>query len=254
MHLKSTKRNIFKALSAVGLCTAALAPNGVVAQNQDWRFAVAPYFWGAGQSGTVGVIPGADPVDLDLSFGDIFKNLDTSGMVIGRATNGDIGFTVDAQIINMNASGEVPSEPGLEVAVDNQNKMYSFMADYRVYESPQAKVWLSGGARYWRVETTLEANTGDTASGKNSWWDPLVGLHGRYDFDDRNAVIGWAYLGGFGVGSDLTMDVFAGYARRLTPVTAMQIGWRYLNVDRTDAEFIYDVYQAGPIVGLSFTF
>lgn len=248
------KHSFFKVLSVAGLCVAANIPGAAHAQNQDWKYVIAPYFWGAGQSGTVGVVEGADPIDIDLSFSDIFDNLEASGMIIGRAINGDLGFSVDAQVINMKASGDVPEQPGLEVTVENQNKMYSFMLDYRVLDTPEANLWLTGGARYWRVETELEANTGDAAAGKDSWWDPLVGLHGRYDFDDRNAVIGWASLGGFGAGSDLMVDIFAGYERRFTPVTAMQIGWRYLSVDREDGGFVYDVSQTGPILGLSFTF
>jgi hypothetical protein len=254
MFEKSIKYRTINALRVSGLCLTVIAPGAVAAQGQDWSYVVAPYFWGAGQTGTVGVIPGADPVDIDLSFSDIFKNLDASGMVIGRAINGDFGFSVDAQIINMKQTGDVPSQPGLEVTVDNQNKMYSFLVDYRVLDTAEANLWLTAGARYWRVEPELTANTGDSVTGKNSWWDPVVGLHGRYDFDDRNAVIGWASLGGFGAGSDLMVDVFAGYERRFTPTTAMQLGWRYLSVDREDGGFVYDVSQTGPIVGLSFTF
>src|SRR5690606_18293509 len=39
-----------------------------------WRVSVAPYLWGAGLNGDVGLF-GLEPVNIDMSFGDILKDL-----------------------------------------------------------------------------------------------------------------------------------------------------------------------------------
>jgi hypothetical protein len=47
------------------------APIEAAIPGREWTFSVAPYLWGAGLEGDVGLF-GRDPVDIDMSFGDIF--------------------------------------------------------------------------------------------------------------------------------------------------------------------------------------
>ncbi len=62
--------------------------------DREWAFAVAPSLWGAGLSGDVGLF-GQPPVNVDMSFGDIFKNLRFAGMLAMEAHNGTWGLAAD---------------------------------------------------------------------------------------------------------------------------------------------------------------
>src|SRR5262245_53303105 len=73
---------------------AAEAPPEAPVSDSEWTFAVAPYFWGAGLQGDVGLF-GREPVHVDMSFGDIFDNLRFGGMIVGEAHNGTWGVFGD---------------------------------------------------------------------------------------------------------------------------------------------------------------
>jgi hypothetical protein len=55
-----------------------------VTTEEGWTFAVAPYGWAAGLTGSVGAF-GLPPVDVDFTFREIFDHLDFAGMAIGEA-------------------------------------------------------------------------------------------------------------------------------------------------------------------------
>ena len=93
-----------------------------------------------------------------------------------------------------------------------------------------------------------------TGRGKDSWWDPVVGLRGRKSIGAKTYLTGWAQIGGFGAGSDFISDVFAGVGYSFSEKTSLVGGWRYQSVDRSDNDFVWDVKQSGPIIGLNITF
>ena len=53
------------------LAAALLVSEPALAENPSgWEFQVSPYAWMSGLNGELGTIPGAPPVDADLSFND----------------------------------------------------------------------------------------------------------------------------------------------------------------------------------------
>lgn len=238
------------------VCALGLLPEQTRAQ--DWSFTISPYFWGAGQEGTAALLPGTPPSEFELSFSEIFDNLDGSAMIAATAQHGDFSISGDIQAIRLKVNGDTPGVPPGGTGLETENMIISLGGNYRVIDSPQAQLWAGAGLRYWRVNNTLRYSDGMggiiAASGRNSWVDPILGLRGRYSLGERSALVGWAYLGGFGAGSDLMTDLFAGYNYSFTNVTSLSVGWRHLTVDRTDNDFVYDVSQTGPLLGLSFGF
>ncbi|CAN0579866.1 unnamed protein product, partial [Ectocarpus sp. 12 AP-2014] len=98
--------------------------------------------------------------------------------------------------------------------------------------------------------------TSPAAFGKdsNTWVDPMIGLRGAYEFAPDWKLHGWAYIGGFGLGSDFMSDVFGGVGYAFNDRTELSLGWRYMTVDRRDGSFVYDIGQSGPLLGLSIMF
>jgi hypothetical protein len=225
---------------------------------ESWTFQVSPYLWGAGLSGQVGTLPGLPPANVNSSFSDILSNLDFGGMVIANAHKGRFGVTADLQYIKLSSGSQSLQPSFASESIKARNTLISVMGEYKMSDSSTSELWFSAGARYWSVKTELDLAAGtlpsQSLSGKDSWVDPVIGLRGRWDISEKTYLTGWAYAGGFGVGSESMGDVFGGIGYRFSPLTSGVVGYRWLSVDRDTPGFLYDVTQKGLIAGLKFTF
>lgn len=228
------------------------------AQADDWEFRIAPYLWATSLTGTVAAVPSLPPVDVEMSFSDILDNLDFAGMIVGQARNGRWGFSGDLQYVKLSAGNPSPGALFGQAQAKIKNTIVSLTADYLLSQGPGYEMWVSAGMRHWRVSTDITltpgAAPGGTGSGANDWVDPLIGIRGRRDVGERTYLTGWAYLGGFGTGSEEMSDLFAGFGYQFTPTTSGILGYRYMNVDRRDGNFLYDTEQQGLLAGVGFRF
>ena len=134
---------------------------------------------------------------------------------------------------------------------------------------------LLGGARYWNQELDLSlgvdgsvdlGNLGLKRSGSRAvarsgtleWVDPFVGLRVRHQLSPGSELQFLGDVGGFGVGSDFTWQLFGGYSFDFaiwqTPLHGL-VGYRALAVDYTQDgpnKNNLDLILHGPVVGLSF--
>jgi hypothetical protein len=107
---------------------------------REWTFSVAPYLWGAGLEGDVGLF-GRDPVDIDMSFGDIFDNLKFGGMVVAEAHNGTWGIVVDLVYVKIE-DNEMVTRPiagipvSLSGSVETSSLTATVMGEYRAVSRP----------------------------------------------------------------------------------------------------------------------
>ena len=134
----------------------------------------------------------------------------------------------------------------------------SAIGEYIVYDNGGSVLRLSGGARLWSVDTELKLSSGllpgRRIKGDKTWVDPVVGVSGILGLGPKTFLRGWGFVGGFGVGSDFTADVFLGLGYRFTDSVSSTLGYRWVKVDYESNDFLYDVRQEGIATGLSFTF
>jgi hypothetical protein len=71
---------------------------------------------------------------------------------------------------------------------------------------------------------------GRKIDGDETWVDPLVGLSGVLDVAPQVFLRGWALVGGFGVGSDFTADLFGRVGYRVTGSISSTLGYRWVKV------------------------
>ena len=237
-------------LAVLGLPGAAAA--------QSWEYTFAPYLWAAGQSGDLSAVSGQPPVNVDLSFGDIFETLDFAAFFALHGNNGQWGFSADLGYVTTSDSATFPGPAFSGADVETETLFVTVTGEYLVSSSPRGRLWAGAGLRYWDVSTdiTLGAGTlpGLTVGDGDSWVDPVIGVRGRNDLGRNSYFTGWAYLGGFGAGSDSMADLFAGIGYEFNDRTSGVFGYRYYEVDREEDEFVYDVSQQGPMFGIVFTF
>lgn len=104
------------------------------------------------------------------------------------------------------------------------------------------------------IANHLESKLDTTVSRTDDWFDPYVGLHGRYHFTDRWYFTGKGDVGGFGIGSDFTWQVEAALGWQITPRIYTEIGYRALGMDYHDNGLTFDTVTHGAQITIGMTF
>ena len=251
------------AILLLGLSVSATMPDSSLAEDSgaslavdDWSLSISPYVWGAGLEGSVASFPGAPAADVDVSFKDILKNLDMAGMALIELRYRRVAAYMDLVYTSIGADQETPL--GIlfdDVELENEVFIGTFGGAYRALETDHATLDLLGGLRVWSVDTVLELEGGILADREfehsENWIDPIIGLHGHYQFENGVFVTSLSQVGGFGVGSDLTWDSFGGIGYRFNDTVSAIAGYRHLEVDYEHNGFVFDVELSGPVVGMT---
>ncbi len=224
----------------------------------DWSFSVAPYFWAAGIEGTTGTLPGLPPAKVDMRFADIFDDLQPSGMVFFTASKGRLGFAADLQYVETEAKSHALAPLFGQERLRSTSVVASALVNYLVLDDGRLSMRLGGGARLWSVATDVKLSGGllpaRRRSSDETWVDPIIGGGGVFALSPKVSARGWAYIGGFGVASNLTADLFAGLDYRFTDSISATMGYRWVKVDYDKDDFLYDVRQQGIATGVIFAF
>lgn len=232
----------------------------------EWTFVIAPYLWGAGLKGDVGLF-GREPVDVNMSFADIFDDLKFGGMVIGEATNGSWGVLTDLMYVKTDTDESIEREVlGAPAALSADLKTDSFtgalLLEYRALATDDVTFDVMAGARLWSVDSDISATlksdgseVGElSGSDGDTWVDPMIGVKTRIDTDSPFFVTAWGMIGGFGVGSDFAWDAMGGIGYQWNDNVSTIVGYRALSVDYSNDGFEYDVIQHGVIAGVAIKF
>jgi hypothetical protein len=234
-------------------------PETPVPQTVDpdkWQFQFSPYFWLAGLHGTGGV--GNRTTQVDESFSDVFDALNFAFMGTFEARKGKFISLTDLEYVSVSDEKATPGP--LFSTVDAGFKTFIFDQEvgYRLYDDPDkgAAIDVLGGARVWHVSTDFEFGAGilpaTRIQGSRNWVDAVGGLRGKMALSQKVFLTGKFDLGGGG--SDFTWQVFASGGYNINPKIALIFGYRVLDVDYNKNNFVYDMNQRGPIVGLGFRF
>ena len=268
----------------------------MAAAPSEWQFRVTPYVWIPGVSGDVTVR--GNPVDIDVNVFDLFDSgssgvdLDSLAALMGYleaskgrwSIYGDIvwgkfGLSGDA-VAQRNPTANLSLSAGANAGLDYETTMIESGVAYQVanWSGTQSSTALDllGGARYWSQELDLSLavtgavdfgrlgleRSGSRAvarSGTIDWVDPFVGLRVRHELAPGQELQFLGDVGGFGVGSDFSWQLFAGYSFDFSfwqSTLHGLVGYRALAVDYsegsgTNANSI-DLVLHGPVAGLSF--
>jgi opacity protein-like surface antigen len=226
--------------------------------SSPWEFRITPYAWLTAIDGSTG--PTGFVSDIDAGFDDIFDVLEMAAALQFEARYGRWGFMADAFYAELGNSGTLPGPLKTNIDLDFEQFLGEASVFYRVSEAPRSFVDLYAGIRYNSISLDLEATSngpilqrGDQRSGDKNWTDPIVGLRGQWNINDKWYLAGKGDIGGFGVSSDFTWNLQATVGYNFTECVSAEIGYRYFDTDYDDG-FTYDIAQAGLLLGLSFRF
>lgn len=248
-------------LLAAGLLAAAI-PAALPAAAQTyptsdgWAFAVSPYVWLPGLSTSVGTSRGT--VDVDMSSGDAVSDLNFAFMGAAEARKGKWGLIGDLVYSDISTSDSTPLGALWDKAeVDTKLSAITVYAGYRVFENDRAYLDVLGGGRFFSLDVDLSLTPG-AARGlsynlSDNWANPVFGLRGRYQFNDKWYATALGDLGGF-AGDSNSWQAFGSVGYQFNPTWSLQAGWRYMDVEKSIDNIDIGVALNGPIIGFTARF
>jgi hypothetical protein len=118
----------------------------------------------------------------------------------------------------------------------------------------QARVSQQKSALAGQVANFLNRALNSSFSLYENWFDPFIGLRGRYNLTKALYLTGEADVGGFGVGSEITWETYAALGCQITRNIYSEVGYRYLYLDYDTTSFIFQGSLRGAqiTVGINF--
>ena len=232
-----------------------------------WTYEATIYGWAAGLSGDMGVgrFP---PASVDLSFSDILRHLDGVFMGAFTARNDSYILGADYVWVKLSASktfGLVtpPAYGGLSVDLGLSEGVGTVFAGYRIpIGSPNLTLYGTLGARIFDLSGSLALAAAPlgfplerSASGNQTWADPVVGVIGRYRIDERWFLNGEADVGGWS--GSATAQGFASIGYNWSKTVSTSLGYRVLYADYNNGAstgFRYRATMNGPVIALTLAF
>lgn len=225
-----------------------LIPVLTEAEPGPWQYKLTPYLWNVSFDGSTASGGNDVPVDIDYSFFTL-DNLDNVLSGSFEASNGQYGFLVDGLRARY-------SDEASNILFDTRLQTSIGYVEGTFLYTPAAysKLDLLIGARYVFLDVGLAFTPGPTVDENHRWVDPLLGL--QYSDDLGKS---WYYqfrgdIGGFGVASDLVVNLVGTIGYSINHTFGLEAGYRYLNIDFKEDDFLYDVSMQGLVVGLSIRF
>ncbi len=220
-----------------------------------WEFRIEPYLWTSGMNGTIGVRNFTS--DVDVPFKDIFSHLDMAAALQLEARNGAWGIVLDGFYAKISASGSVPTPLDRTADVGLKQFTGDLYATYRFVDSPTGFVDAYAGLRYSYSSLDLRASGpmhSLDVSSSDYWIDPIVGLRGQWNINEKFFLAAQGDIGGFGVGADFAWSIQGTVGYNFTNQFSAELGYRYYKTDYTNGGFKYNMAAAGMMLGLNYKF
>lgn len=236
---------------------AAFAAAPVAAQEDaregEWTGQVTPYLWGSGLGGTLTPFSGAPTVRIDKSFSEVLEDSEGAFFLSAYARRDRRVLLGDFSYAASSKQGRVP--PGLPAEGELRQRSLTLAAGWRVHQGERLAVDVLAGLRQWDVRTEVRVPLAGLArSPGESFTDPLLAVRGNVALAPRWSLIGYADVGGFGVGSEQTWQWLATVNYLHGERWAFSAGLRQLSVDYREGGTRIDATLAGPLLGVSWRF
>ncbi|WP_026352111.1 hypothetical protein [Yoonia vestfoldensis] len=248
-----TRPNRHAAISAIAcaVLAAGLAPMALSAQ--EWSGQATAYGWGAGVKGDFTPLSGAPTLSFDKSLSEVLEDLDGAFFLTGLARRGDLVLFADYTYSASSRDGRVP--PGIPASGEVTLQSLTLAAGNRFTVADGGTIDVLGGLRAWIIEGRVSVPlAGVDVAPEKSFVDPIIGLRANAVLSDRWSLLGYADVGGFGVGSELTWQAAVTANFQATDNLFISAGWRELYLDYTDGGTEFDGSMVGPVIGATWTF
>ena len=265
---------------AAGLVGSTAEAEDAAPARAPWKLSVTPYIWATSLDGKAGVA--GKEVDFDVSFSDLFKNLNGAAMLDLELRKGRFALMSDTVYANLeDDSSKLHGAGSLKVKATANQLIQNLAATWRVGTWQLADFDRAGplsvavdpyaGIRYTYLDTELKGkldlpdlgvNANRTAEGDQNWVDPIVGLRTIWTLGERLSLLVAGDVGGTSQDDDYSWQALGvvGYRFGLfgTNNANLLAGYKALHQKYSDGngrnEFDWDVTMYGPVIGLTIAF
>jgi len=239
-------------VSSLGLCVDEYLADAEV----NWRLIDRPCGWLEVRAGCrytnlytrLGLSPNSQSIEKTS-----VRLTDASAAAVKKILYNDLRGVLD---------GKDPVLPVPPLAADQKEKLLKLILAAK--QDPELAAALQSGVQSRidqakrnvqnKIARILSRTLSRTFSLGEDWFDPYVGLAGRYNFRGPFYLTAKADIGGFGVGSQLTWQGYGALGCQFTRRVYSEIGYRYLYVDYRHAGFIYDTATRGAQITVGVVF
>lgn len=243
-------------LSVTLLCQSAhaeLVPSRQEQLKDKWHFSFSPYLWGASVNGRNGPIlaQGHSPVDSKMSFSDIFKDSNFSFMAMGEARRDRFSIFSDLSYVNFSQDQEISNNSDLDIKAKSLS--FAMGAGYAIINESDKVLDVVIAGKLWHTSmryhlTSEKYHIHETRKGDATWVDVLSGFKGKYSLSPSVFLEGWGLVGGGQAKKDWDVAGLIGY--NFYGDWMVTAGYRAIGVDYDRDNYIFDVTQKGPIIGI----
>jgi Outer membrane protein beta-barrel domain len=222
--------------------------------SDDWEFALTPFLWGSGLSGTVGIA--GRSADFEVSVEDLLESLDFGLMGNFEARKGRWSIGTDLVYTDLGKDVTFANAPGISDSQNPRLDMSMTIIEADVGYQFAQSVDVLAGVRGVSSSASLRIDAGTLAEADASFVDPIVGLRFRRNLSEKFWVNLRGDVGGFGVGSDFSWFVNADAGYRVSRLISLDFGYRIWDFDyESDGDLKkLDAALAGFGFGLTFHF
>ena len=235
------------------LTAPAIAENDEDRERAEGGAQLTIYGWMAGASGEFTPRAGAPTLAFDNSFSDVLEDLDAAFFASGQFRQGRFVMVGDVSYASLSRDGVVP--PGIPASGKVRQLAITALAGARVAQNDALTLDLLAGARLWDLDGEVAVPlAGVSIAPDKTFADPIIAARINAGIAPRLSTTLQADVGGFGVGSDVTYQLFGTLNYRFGQSVYVSAGWRHLALDYDDAGTAFDGAQTGPLIGLTYRF
>jgi hypothetical protein len=154
--------------------------------------------------------------------------------------------------------GRNPTLPVAPIAGGHRETIRDLIQQLVVQQQPQliAAVRTGAQARVNQLKAQLASQVANSLTGQlnrsfsfyDDWFDPVIGLRGRFNLTKAFYLTAESDVGGFGIGSDIAVQAYGALGCQLTRHIYSEVGYRYLYDefrDESAGDFLYKMSLHG---------
>jgi hypothetical protein len=216
---------------------------------QAVAYEITPYLWAATIDGTFAAGgESSPPIDSDYSFFSL-DNLDGVASATFTARGQRWGFLFD--FLYVAYEDTLLEGTVLQVKPRLEGRLIELAATYQP-DSINDFLFI-GGLRRQDIEAEL-TYLNRTTPASADWVDPFIGVAYSPALTDRINLSLRGDIGGFGIESDRALNAEAILGYRFGRTFSLKFGYRFLEVEFKDNNFVYDLSLSGFLLGLGIRF
>jgi hypothetical protein len=174
--------------------------------------------------------------------------------------NSDLRMLIDQHIVSglTSLEGRHPPIPVGPIFGDQPAKIGDLVQALIQGQQPELTAAIRAGAqaKVAQLKAQLTSQVANLLTGQlnrslsfyDDWFDPLIGLRGRYNLSKAFYLTAETDIGGFGIGSDIAWQGYAAVGCQITRSMYSEVGYRALYDDfrdESDHNFLYQMWLQG---------